>query len=222
MKFNAAKFTAYIIEQVAKVEKNNPNVKFYQDKFKSMSAAEIEQLAISIREGNFHLPYFRENLNDKSIDRLAWVDLAESLGAEVYTQLWEVDEATGEEYLTPHKYFVPILPIRRQAQNLDDKDSIPLDNATRDLLSGQVVGKSKGSAFSKPQLDALLERGLSQSAMELSKVRGGDLTASMMYNKRIIETGGANIDEILQLGSEAQSQTTLRNYFSGMMLAVDL
>lgn len=222
MKFNAAKFTAYIIEQVARIEKGNPNVQFYKDKFKSMKASEIEELAIAIKNGDFHLPYFRENLNDKAIDRLNWVDLAESLGAEVYAQLWETDESTGEEYLTPHKYFVPILSVRRQSQNLDDKDSIPLDNSTRDLLSGQVVGKSKGSAFSKPQLDALLERGLQSNAMELSKVRGGDLTASMAYNKRIIESGGANIEEILSLHSEAQSQTTLRNYFGGMMLAVDL
>lgn len=222
MSFNSKKFVDYILEQVAKIEPNNPNVGFYRNKFKTMSSSEIEQLAIAIRNSQFNLPYLRENLNDEPINIEKWIDLAESLGAEVFSHLWETDPATGEEYLTPHKYMVPILPTRRQSQNLDTKDSIPVDNNTRDLLTGQVTGASKGSALSKPQLDSLLERGLSNTAMEATKARGGDVEASRVYNRRIIETGGANLEELMALGTEATVQTTLRNYFSGMMLAIDL
>lgn len=222
MSFNSKKFVDYILEQVAKIEPNNPNVGFYKNKFKTMSSSEIEQLAQEIKDGKFNLPYLRDNLNENEVNIINWIDLAESLGAEVFSQLWETDPTTGEEYLTPHKYLVPILPVRAQAQKLDSKDSIAVDNNTRDLLTGQVTGASKGSALSKPQLDSLLERGLINTAIEATKARGGDIEASRLYNRRIIETGGANLTELEHLGSEATVQTTVRNYFAGMMLAIDL
>lgn len=222
MSFNSKAFVDYILEQVAKIEPNNPNVGFYKNKFKTMSAKQIEEFAIMVKNGKFNLPYLRENMNDNEIDTIKWVDLAESLGAEVFTQLWETDESTGEQYLTPHKYMVPILPVRRPSQNLNTKDSIPVDNNTRDMLTGQVTGASKGSALSKPQLDSMLERGLAMNAIEFVKARGGDISASQVYNRRIIEQGGADLNEIINNHGEAGSQTTLRNYFSGMMLAIDL
>lgn len=213
---SAEKFKAYVLKQIARIEKGNPTVEFYRKKFADMSDKEVEELVGQLEKEEFYLPYYRANMEDKAPDIDAWLDLAEELGAEIFAQLWVEDNVTGEVSLTPHEYWVAMLPGRRQLQYLVDKMTIAEDNTVRDALTGQVTGDSKGSSISYAQLNTLEPRGFENSIIEAVKLRGGDIEASRVYNRMIINTGGAKIAPILEMNSRPGATETLDAFLGGM------
>lgn len=220
---SAAKFKEYVLKMISKIEANNPTIGFYKAKFETMSDKEIESLVELIEKEEFYLPFYRENLNDKEVDIEHWLALAEELGCEIFTKLWIEDAVTGETSLTPVEHWVALVPGRTQLQYLDDKMSVAADNTTRDALTGQVTGASKGSALSYPQLNTLDARGsFNKTMVEFLKLRGGDIEASRAYNRMLINTGGAKIEPIMELHSRPLATENLSIQLTSAHLANNL
>lgn len=220
---SAEKFKAYVLKMIGKIESGNPTLSFYQEKFKNITDKEIAELVTKLESGEFYLPYYRENLNDKEVDIEAWLAIAEEVGAEIFTKLWIEDAVTGEISLTPVEHWVALVPGRTQLQYLDDKMSVAADSTVRDALTGQVTGASKGSAISYPQLNTLDARGhFNNTMVEFLKLRGGDIEASRAYNRMLINTGGAKIEPIMELHSRPLSTETLSTQLTAAHLANNL
>jgi hypothetical protein len=213
---SAAAFKQYILKQIARIESGNPTIEFYRKKFAEMSDKDIGELVVKLEKEEFYLPFYRENMNEKAPDIEAWLALAEELGAEIFAKLWVEDNVTGEVSLTPHEYWVAMLPGRRQLQYLVDKMTIAEDNTVRDALTGQVTGDSKGSSISYAQLNTLEPRGFDNSILEMVKMRGGDIEASRAYNRMIINTGGVKLGPIMELNSRPGATDTLDAFLGGM------
>lgn len=162
------------------------------------------------------------NLGEDRIDLERMLDLGKELDHEFFEQLWLTDAKTGVTYLTPEKYLVVDLPLRRQQQLLSKKISIPENNRHVDEMTGQVTGDSKGASLSLPELQILRSQGLDRPVLEMIKVRGGDLKAFRAANRQIIETGGASIDSLMSAGTKVKSTETLSTLLKGMHIANNL
>ena len=108
------------------------------------------------------------------------------------------------------------LPARRAAQMVSKKISIPSDNKSIDLLTGQVTGKSKGSKITNPELQVLLGLGLKDSVIELMKMRGGDVGEASAMNNLLYKQGLVTQSQAAEYSTSVSSKKTLKSYFNGM------
>lgn len=156
-----------------------------------------------------YLPFVAPNLKDPRIVLENLFATMESMGHPLEERLWLTDPHTGTVYLTPQKYPVIDLMVRRQAQMLTKKTSIPANNRHVDELTGQVTGASKGSQISFPEQQSQLAQGLEATLLEEVKVRGGDRVALAEYDRQLIEYGDVSLADIGQTGTLTSSTSNL-------------
>ena len=109
------------------------------------------------------------------------------------------------------------LPIRRLAQYLFHKISLPEGDNHINPTSGQVIAPDKGSALSAIETQILASKGLNMSVLEMIKIRGGDNNAYISMKHAIEETGSTSMSEIPMKG-QARSVTTVQCYFHSLGL----
>ncbi len=168
------------------------------------------------------LPFYSPNLKDPRVTMKNLLDVAEEIGFEFFEQLWLTDPQTNKVFLTPQKYLVLDLTVRRQAQMLTKKSSIPENTRHVDEMSGQVTGKSKGSKVSFPEVQAQLAQGLENTLIEEIKVRGGDRAAQVEFDRQLIEHGEASIVDVTEGGGVTKSTSTVGDLLRGMMIDNDI
>jgi len=145
-------------------------------------------------------------LSKHNLDIKRNFEIAKDLDHEFFQHLWLTDPQTGQVVKTPTKHLVLILPLRRQAQMLYKKVSIPEHNQAVDERSGQPTMPSKGASISYPELQVNAAKGLDKMVLELIKYRGGDTRSFNAMNRSILETGEASLDEI-----DAQDPSTVKS-----------
>ena len=189
----------------------------YEDIFKSLSDKDFHKLYLRIRDEEFILPVYFENMNDEvDIERV--MDIGERLGYNWFQRLRVTDHITGDVDLTPKEYPVFYLFGRRQIQHLRDKIALPSTDAKRNHLTGQATGESKGASITAPELQVLDDKGLSFTIEEMIKNRGGDDEAYLETLRSLEETGKTSLQATRNLGSKPQASETLRALFLSILL----
>ena len=219
---NVKAFKDYIVTNIAKLEPNNPTANLIKDKLDSLSDKEIHQLYLDLKAEKTYLPFYVPNVQNHKIDIRRWIKLSKDLGVDTFVNLVQEDEKTGLTTITDIKYWVAMWPARRHLHYLDAKRSLAKDNKTRDTLTGQVTGASKGSSFSKPQLMGVLSRGCTANALELYKFRGGDIAGGREMNKQLISNGGVSLNSLLQTNTKPTVSRTLGAYLNAAYLQHNL
>ena len=222
---NRKKAEAELLRLVGAIENNstNFNVNLYKETLKGMSDTEFKKMMQSFRDGEDYIriiePNFRKN-GGISIENN--VKVAKTLGKDFFQQVWMVDPATQTKYLTPFKYLLLMLPLRRQSQALMTKISVPKDNKSVDVLTGQPTMSSKGGKLSIPDTQVLYSLGLTEVLREGLKGRGGDRGAMNAIDNDIIETGQSNLSNAYEHGTGVKSTQTFDNYLKGMHITTKL
>jgi hypothetical protein len=124
--------------------------------------------------------------------------------------------------LTPEKYLVVDLPVRRQRQLQRKKITIPQGTRHVDELSGQVTGPSRGSKISMPELQVLYSQDLTQPIVELIKYRGGDIKGQQLLYRSLMETGRASQKALSMTPTAVRSTQVLGIIFNAMHLSTTL
>jgi hypothetical protein len=224
------KVTAFILEQIAKfIPGDDTNVKLLGDKLNAMSDPEFESYLKKLKpvktdedlKNREFLPFYLPNLSGKRISIARNYQIVRDLGKSLAHRLVMTDPVTGDRYVTPHEYPVYDLPVRRQAQTVVKKRSIPEHNQRIDDLTEQPTSDSKGSRISSPEGVALLSRGLDNTMMEFAKVRGGDGAAYREFTRLLIENGEVSMADLMNLGI-AKSTLTAATYFNCMHIGNNL
>lgn len=202
----------YILKYLKMMEPTGKNVKLYENKFKEISDARFDEWMKYIRDGKCVLSVYVPIGVKINIDDL--LKTAKELGIKLSTRLKFWDDTTGTYYTTAHEYVVLELPIRRMAQFIDHKLSVPEGDSHVDLLSGQVMKPDKAGGLNQTEVQALYARGLTNTILELIKYRGGDVIALAEYNRELEETGRTTIGR--DTGSVVRSAVILDVLYSGM------
>lgn len=187
------------------------NTALYKDFFKALPDKTFDKMMHSIKEGRLTFPMFVENMGDGTVLSRKVRDYAEkNLDIEWFQQLIITDPITGDAHKTPIRYLVMDLPMRRLAQHLFKKVSLPESTKVVDHLSGQATGASKGSTVSFPELNVLNDRGLHNTISELVSVRGGDQLAFNAMMEQVEQNGGFSVEAVKALGTKPKAVETLR------------
>lgn len=222
--------TEFILSNIAKlIPEDKTNVELLGKKFAAMSDQEFEAYIrklgpartpeeISQRET---LPFYVPNLGKHRVSIARNYQIARDLGKSLEHRLVMTDGATGLQYVTPHPYPVLDLPVRRQAQTIPKKRSIPEHNQRIDDLTGQPTSESKGSRISAPEHVSLSSRRLDNTLMEFLKVRGGDNAAYREFKRILSENGEVSMSDLTGLGI-AKSTETASVFFNCMLIGNNL
>ena len=205
-----------ILEYIEKLMPGSPNTQIYRDRFSKMSDREFDEFISALESGETTLSIQAPNLSEHRLTIENNFKIAKELGHEFFERIWMDEGNDIPPYLTNHKYLVVDLPLRRQAQLLTKKISIPKNNTTIDNLTGQPTGESKGAKISYPELQLLAALGLDKCSTELIKYRGGDLKGFNAMNDMISKAGGVELDALDKLGTKVKSTQTLNTYLTAM------
>lgn len=220
------KVTKFILDNIAKIiPGDKTNVDLLREKLNAFSDKEFEdyirRLAPATTPEQIKqreiLPFYVPNLGKHRISIARNFKIVRELGKSLTHRLVMTDGATGLQYVTPHPYPVLDLPVRRQAQTVVKKRSIPEHNQRVDDLTGQPTSQSKGSRVSAPELGSLSSRGLDATIMEKIKVRGGDEAAYREMRRQLVENGECSLEQVQGLG-KAKSIDTISVFFNCMHL----
>ena len=212
------KATDFFISTITKLDPNSGNVQLYKDYFKGMSDKAFGELMGKLERGEEILPYYEPILVKKPIPLDRVLKIGESIGVKYFEQLWITDPISGVEFLTPHKYLVLRLGIRRQNQHLVKKKSVATDSRKTDATTGQASGDSKAAGITQPELFVLDSNGFTAGATEMIKVRGGDTEAHRASRRAVIEQGGFSLNVLGKLGTQPTSTETLSSFLFAMHL----
>lgn len=212
-----------ILKYVDKLVTGKENTKLYQELFNSMSDKEFDNFMHKLKNREITLSVIIPN-NDKrfKVDLNNTIKIAKELGYDFFQHLNYGASEDRPAFKTPNKYMVMTLPIRRAAQLLTKKISIPVDASHMDSLSGQVTNQSKGSKITNPEIQILLGLGLKESLTELLKVRGGDLGAGRAAEQLLFKHGSVSMAESNKYSTDVVSKKTLRAYLNAMGISTTL
>lgn len=207
-----------ILDVVSRLtHKNEKNVNLYKELFSKMSDADFDEFMVGLKNGKYHLSIIVPLGNEVKITLENNQKVAKSLGYDFFQRLKINPNKEGEpSYITPNKYLVYKLPIKRTSQLLAKKISVPADNNSRDVLTGQVRGSSRARRVTGPEVQVLTGYGLVDSVIEFMKVRGGDLGSGAALDMMLFRTGEASLETAKQYGKGVRSSKTLKSYFEAM------
>lgn len=203
----------YIIAQFRKIDKTGRESKRMEDFFAKLNDQQFHQYMCDLRDKKDALYFYHANVVDETnLDNYKAV--AKDVGIELfeYIRMWDV--ATSSYYVTPFKYMILDIPVRRVSQFQDHKLSVAEGDSKIDLLTGQVVKPDKAGSINNVEVQNLYANGLDNTIIELIKYRGGDVTAFAEYKRELEETGRASVGRDTR--SVPRSAVTLDVFMSGM------
>jgi len=205
---------AIIVDFVDKLAPGTENANIYRNIFKVMDDKAFDGFMKSLETGEQKLAIIMPNFskNKLSIDRN--YQIAKELGHEFFQRLWIEGKGDTPTYLTPNRYMVLDLPVRRASQLLTKKISVPKHNRVIDSLTGQPTGESKGAKISYPELQVCAAMGLESSMVELMKYRGGDARGQAALNGMLSKYGRVNQAAISGFASGVESTNTVKTFLT--------
>lgn len=217
MKNKRKEVESYILKIIKVQDPSLYNSKIYEEFFQSMSDVDFDKWMNTLKsDKNSKMTLMVPPLK-VTIPISACFKAAKLLGIEVLERLRIWDPVSKRYCLTPEKYFILRLPVRRLKQYLLDGLSVPDSDKRLNPLTDQVTGPSKGSAISFPQAQMIAEKGLTVTLHELMTIRGGDMEAYARMKSEIEETGSSDTS----VGNDTRgvkSAQTLRTFLNAMHL----
>lgn len=178
-----------------KVDPSGFNTQRRKEEFKKMSDSEFHRYMELLRDNKTKLPIEAPNMK-VVLKQRNLIKAAEALGIELFERVKIWDAATQRYYLTPFKYMIIELPIRRVKQYLMSKISVPESDKIVNPLSGQVTKPDKGSAISNVEAQTYDSKNLLRNLDELWTVRGGNLEAYGAFKASLEMTGSCHMSEL--------------------------
>jgi len=209
------KAIAYFLPIIKEIG-GSDNEQLYIDLFEKMSNKDFDALMVKLRDGDLVLPVIAPNDGKNRLSVKKNFTLSKKLGFSFFQYLKFEGDKNIQDYITPNKFHVSRLPVRRAAQLLTKGISVPTDDRKIDLTTGQVTGDSKSSKLTMPEVQVLVGLGLEDSVVELMKYRGGDLGGLRAMDSIALSNGEVSQDTLEQYATGVTSTKTLKTYFTAM------
>jgi hypothetical protein len=201
---NRKGFEDFILTFMGKVTKGGGNRIIYERLFKAMNDKQFEEFMVKLEEIEVLAIWGSNNDPNEMIDWENLKKLAKEYNVSLEQRLVIYDEETGIKSMTPYTAIVGTDVLRKQRQMWVKKFSAAKDDTKIDDLTGQVMGDSRSTGISQPEITVLRNLGLTTMANELYNVKGGDQQALRAYKNDILTTGKTNTNSSLERGDIAK------------------
>lgn len=215
---NRKEAQSFILDMIDEMCPGGPNKEIYLELFSKMDDKQFETYMLGLQQGTIRLAVVEPNFAKSKINLKRNFAIAKKLNHQFFQRVWIPAKNGNRSYLSPVPYLIVDLPLRRQAQLLSKKISIPEDNNSVDNFTGQPTGKSKGAKISFPETQLLAAMGLDKTLEELLKYRGGDEKGFNAMNVIIDRTGQVDLSTIAPYAGGVKSTQTLNQFLRGAHL----
>jgi len=212
---NRKKTQEYILTYIDKIAPGGKNKELYVNLFKSMSDSEFDMFMSNIRDKKVTLSIIVPHDSSVKVSVANNFKIGKQLGYSFFQRIRISDPITNEVYLTPNKYLIYRLPVKRTSQLLTKGISIPKDGKRIDMLTGQVAASSRAVKLTMPETQMLVGMGLNDTLVELLKYRGGDLGSKNAMVNILYNQGNVDAKTLDEFSTGVEGTKTLRNYFLG-------
>jgi hypothetical protein len=210
---NRKGFEDFVLNFMGEVTEGGGNKVIYSKLFAQLNDKQIEQMVVQMEQG-MPLSIWVSNWNRKEmINYERILKLAKKYGVKIEQQLIIHDADTGIKSMTPHTAITGIVRLRKQRQMQVTKFGAAANDYSIDDLTGQVMGDSRSTGISQPEIAVLRNLGLDIMANELYNVKGGDLEALKAYKNDLLTTGRTNTNSSLRKGTIAKVLSTVHYLF---------
>ena len=209
---------AFIIKYITKLLPSVDNANIYKRLFAGMTDGDFDKFIDDLDSSRVHLCMMAPNSLTAKLSVENNLEIAKELGHNFFERLWIGASGDTPEHLTAVEHLVIDLPLRRNAQTLVKKISVPGDNKTVDAMTGQPTGSSKGAKISYTELQLCAGMGLDNTMVELIKYRGGDSGGKLAYETMLSKTGHTNLQTLSRYATGVVSTQTLKTYLYAMNL----
>lgn len=217
---NSSRKTAeeFILKWLKAIAPGSDTPNHYKQYFEKMSDKEFDEFIQRLENESEFLVLTVPNFSETGLSIENNFKIAKLLNHNFFQRLWIGEQGDSPAYLTPVKYMIVDLPIRRASQLLIKKISVAEHSKTIDALTGQPTGDSAAAKISKPELEVLAAMGCDNSIVELIKYRGGDLKGHTALNAMINRYGQANLKTLSNFSSGVESTRTLKTFLTSAHL----
>lgn len=213
----------YILDSIQSLTpKSSANRDLYEERFKQMSDNEFKRFMDRLGTGEEILTIICPNHSEEELSLENNFKVGDKIGHDFFTRIMITGKNGLPDHLTPIKFMVLDLPVRRLSQTSDKKIRVPKSTKVVDSLTGQVTGESKGAAFSSPEVQVLSAMGLEAPLIETLKYRGGDRQGRTVLNSMVSKFGTANLATLGRYASGVESSSSLKTYLTAAMLRNNL
>lgn len=212
-KENRKKAEEFALKLLDKIDPGNKNVEIARKHFSAMSDAEFEKLVAEFAKGESGLAYTHPNLNKTKITIANNLKLASKLGYKMFDYCYLTDPDIGVTARTVNPCMITTMYVRRQAQTLEHKNSVPTDDRHLDQMTDQPTGPSKGASITAPELPVGYAQNWNAVLAELVNYRGGNNRAFQISKQLAIRTGEISQETIKQFPSANKIISTLSSNF---------
>lgn len=215
MATNRKAFEKFILTFMGKVTAGGGNRIIYERLFLTMSDEQMEGWVAWLEKGNSLVIWASNFVEKEKLNYEHLLKLCEEYGVEIMQQLVIIDEDTGIKTLTAHKAIVGRAECRKQRQMWAKKFSASKNDYQIDDLTGQVMGDSRSTGISAPEIAVLRGLSLNIMANELYNVKGGDQDALKAYKNDLVTTGRTTTNGSLLKGSGTKVLSTVYHLMRG-------
>jgi len=213
----------FILKNIKKLTVTDHNVELYKDMFKKMNNKEFDEFMSKLRDGEFILPVIiRHGIEDTKVSVKNNMKVGEDLGHNFFPKLLIGPTDNDPRRKTKYPVMVHLAPMRRMKQTIAKGLSVSESDKVRDILTGQVSGPSKSSSISYPELQLLVSMGMDESVKEFIKYRGGDEGSMRAMKQALLKYGNVSNEFVEEYSTGVTSTKTLKSYFNGMHLKINL
>lgn len=208
----------FLYETLDSITGTKDNSKLWRNRLSKMSDATYVKTLKRWIDGKDILHIFVPNGTKININVPKCLALAPKIGFKYFERLHMPATSTDPAYITSVPHMVTVGPIKRQSQSLAKKISTTANDTQVDLLTQQSRGDSDAAAISYPELQLLAQTGLSVTATEFIKNRGGDRGMYAATVAQIEATGSTDMDTTSRYSTGVQSKATLKAYLAAIMI----
>lgn len=217
-KVNRKASEEYLLTYMGRLTKGGYNRTVYEGLFKKLSNAEYDDFVQKVKEGRPLSVWYSNFDKEEMLDWGNLLTLCKDYGYDPEQHLIVYDSDTGARTVTPVKYIVGNVEVRKQRQHFFKKFGASKDDSQVDDLTGQVISHSQAASLSAPEVGVLMELGLTTTSHELYNVKGGDVGALKAYKNDLISTGKTTTLGSMRQGSGVKSLRTTQSFLRGRML----
>ena len=219
---NRKKTQEFLLQYILKISQDPQNHQRYKKLFEAMSDKEFDQYMKDMRDGKKFTVVIAPNFAKDRPTVENNLEVATELGHNFFQKLWIEGKEDTPTYLTPIPFLVVDIPVRRAAQSLQKKISVPDNMKVIDTLTGQPTGASQGAKISYPELQVCVAMGLDKSMLELMKYRGGDVKGYAALRAFTSNYGQASLNNLKVFSSGVESKRLVNSYLTAAMLRSNL
>ena len=218
---NRKKAEQVALDYIKSVDMTGENVEMYKKYFKSLTNAEFDTMMHRMRDGEFYLTAVIPN--GKKMVTLPFLYAgAKKHGIRIFDTI-TFKEDNGEEFTPPHTFKLLMLPVRRTTQHQEKGLSVAKHTRNRNRLTGQVSGtESDSGSLTVPEAQILQGIGAKNTLKELMGDRGGDVRAVAALNAFAFKTGKVERKQLLPFANGAGSNKTLKAFYRGIHMDLNI